>query len=63
MNDASDFIFSLPFDLGVDDMRLLRVLRDVRRKEIFFVSLDAVLSICEREGPLLVWCQVGGGER
>ena len=63
MNDASDGIFALPFDLGVDDMRLLRVLGDVRRKEILFVSLDAVLSICERESPLLVWCQVGGGER
>lgn len=63
MNDASDGILALPLDLGVDDMRLLRVLGDVRRKEIFFVVCEAVLSICEREGPLLVWCQVGGGER
>ena len=63
MNDASDGIFSLPFDLGVDDMRLLRILGDVRREEIIFVVLEAVLSVREREGPLLVWCQVGGGER
>ena len=63
MNDASDGIFALPFDLGVDEMRLLSVLGDVRREEIVFVVLEAVLSVCEREGPFLGWCQVGGGER
>ena len=59
-DNVSDGTFALSFDFGVDDMWLLRVLGDVRREQIIFVFKEAVLSVCKREGPLLVRCHVGG---
>ena len=62
-DNVSDGTFALSFDFCVDDMWLLRVFGDVRREQIFFVIKEAVLSVREREGPLLVRCHVGGDKR
>ena len=54
LNDASDSVSSLPFNLGVDKVGFFRILRDVLRKEGILVIEEAVLSVRERESPLLV---------
>ena len=61
MNDASDGIFALSFLNGVDQVGLLGVVGDVRREQaIISVTEEAVLSVGERESPLLVRGQIGG---
>ena len=62
LNDASDSVSSLPFNLGVDKVGFFRILRDVLRKEGILVIEEAVLSVRERESPLLVWGQISGSK-
>ena len=47
LNDASDSVFTLPFDLGVDEVGFLRILGDVWREETIIVVAEAILSVGE----------------
>ena len=62
LDDASDGCSAFSFGCSVDDVGFLRVLGDVRREELIIELKEAILSVCERVGPLFVRCYVGGGK-